>query len=999
MSFNQERQVTLKPLKRPRLGIPDVYPQQEKQKEDELTQMNVKHGFSNSLSFAEEFESARNSNISASKVGAYFNSILAKKEELMILQDSGRKKQQINPKDNFWPVSGRNKATLDNWFKDLAGSKPLASLAKKAPSFNKKEEIFAMLCENQVTMQRAAWFLKLSSAYTAAVQDQKIKKRQMTDPTVEWTGTLIKFLKDLIPKLNEYYHQGVLPEKPVVVPLPPTTPSAGLNSPMHSSSATVPSSVSPAAQLNQTVQLSPAEEQKLAKKQWQYCTQLAKYMYEEGLLDKNEYLNWVIELLDKIKSQPSDDGLLRIFLPIVLQFMHDFVQSERLSRRLAYLVAKRLTYLISSYVEHRQHEDKQEKMDVDQADSNKDGGENKENRREKSNEDASKVTSTIHPNFLKEYLSCPHHHDIILQLSSILQVITVECPTALVACGVGENRSSTTAASPLDCLPVPPSALPFPSRAVFYNSEIKRQLLASEENIRQRSKNAEERWCADKWQAISANSSAKILATLDALDGHSFDRVDSNNCLDSLYAKIFAPVGVAKDSDGRETKAAYSASQDTAIVQILCEWAVSTQRWGEHRAMAVARLLDKRQNEVFSLESEGYGQSGNANDDKDSVCSGGQLGGTPIFQQILMSFLDHDAPILDENPSPQNKAQFTNLVHLFNELIRLDVFSHDAYLCTLISRGDLLTENVAAVTTTTTSAPTVGTGPVSNTTSSPNINQNMDEVDMFGFDIKPKSEEFDDSNVDMELGKLLQHIKEDQQMDAPDSPKEPDGPSTTGNILPTNSSSVNRHFLYTTHFPLCQDDPASVHDCNQRYILLFGVGRDRDEKRHSVKKMSKEICKLFSKKFSIDVAEGGKVKKHSRNEFNFECTANKCQAMSYFDQHVVTWQCAMTVQEMLNSFAIGNSNYLPVQEHVAFLFDLMETAFNIYGLIDICIQILKELPEVEAQLANKNSTLAKSFTTSLSLYVVGVLRRYHSCLLREYLSFSFIIHPTDLGHF
>jgi hypothetical protein len=34
------------------------------------------------------------------------------------------------------------------------------------------------------------------------------------------------------------------------------------------------------------------------------------------------------------------------------------------------------------------------------------------------------------------------------------------------------------------------------------------------------------------------------------------------------------------------------------------------------------------------------------------------------------------------------------------------------------------------------------------------------------------------------------------------------------------------------------------------------VGKIRDEARHTIKKMTKEICKLFSKKFSIDVAEG-----------------------------------------------------------------------------------------------------------------------------------------------
>lgn len=358
-----------------------------------------------------------------------------------------------------------------------------------------------------------------------------------------------------------------------------------------------------------------------------------------------------------------------------------------------------------------------------------------------------------------------------------------------------------------------------------------------------------------------------------------------------------------------------------------------------------------------------------------------------------MKFLDNDAPIVDDNSSPQAKAMFTNLVHLFAELIRHDVFSHDAYMCTLISRGDLLTGgNVGH------SAP-----PHSNKPATPG-NQGLDD-DMFaGIDLKPAKLEvpdhsrpmdYDDSKIDDDLDKILQHIKEDQQnsLDAPDSPKDPESHGHHSHMI---QSAINeaehseckikpsRHLLYTTHFPLPQDDTFSPHDCNQRYVLLYGVGKVRDEARHTVKKMSKEICKLFSKKFSIDVAEGGKVKKHSRNEFNFEATTQKCQSLSYFDQHVVTWQCSTTVVEMLNSFASGNSNYLPVQEHVAFLFDLMELALNIYGLIDVCIQILKELPEVESQLLAKNSVLMRYYTTSLSLYVIGVLRRYHCCLLCKY---------------
>lgn len=45
----------------------------------------------------------------------------------------------------------------------------------------------------------------------------------------------------------------------------------------------------------------------------------------------------------------------------------------------------------------------------------------------------------------------------------------------------------------------------------------------------------------------------------------------------------------------------------------------------------------------------------------------------------------------------------------------------------------------------------------------------------------------------------------------------------------------------------------------QRYVLLYGVGKARDEARAAVKKLTKEICKLFSKKCSNDIAEGKKI--------------------------------------------------------------------------------------------------------------------------------------------
>lgn len=311
-----------------------------------------------------------------------------------------------------------------------------------------------------------------------------------------------------------------------------------------------------------------------------------------------------------------------------------------------------------------------------------------------------------------------------------------------------------------------------------------------------------------------------------------------------------------KGGEMKELRVAYDAWTDAPIVQILCEWAVSCKRWGEHRGMAVAWLLDKRQSEVMPGEQD----PSNAMDDKESIGSGGGGGGgggagvnasnatgIPVFQSILMHFLDNDAPVLNEHSSAggggaaaqQNRAQFTNLVHLFCELIRHDVFSHDAYMCTLISRGDLLTGSSLMLMPKETSGGGGGgssanggniAGTVSNKASP--YNQGMDD-ELF------RKMDCDDSNVDDDLDKILQNIKDNENaMDAPDSPKEPEQHhQQIGGGL--DSSPISRHFLYAKHFPLSQDDPLSQHDCNQRYILLYGVGKERDERKHAVKKMWK----------------------------------------------------------------------------------------------------------------------------------------------------------------
>lgn len=89
----------------------------------------------------------------------------------------------------------------------------------------------------------------------------------------------------------------------------------------------------------------------------------------------------------------------------------------------------------------------------------------------------------------------------------------------------------------------------------------------------------------------------QVLNALDALDRHNFDRVDSNNSLDSLYTKVF-PSLANKEKCSSYNSLSEILVQDEAIVRLLCEWAVTTKRCGEHRALVVAKLLEKRQTDL-----------------------------------------------------------------------------------------------------------------------------------------------------------------------------------------------------------------------------------------------------------------------------------------------------------------------------------------------------------------------------------------------------------------
>uniref|UniRef100_A0A8C4MS23 Mediator complex subunit 12L n=1 Tax=Equus asinus asinus TaxID=83772 RepID=A0A8C4MS23_EQUAS len=893
-----------RPLKRPRLGPPDVYPQDPKQKEDELTAVNVKQGFNNQPAFTgDEHGSARNIVINPSKIGAYFSSILAEKLKLNTFQDTGKKKPQVNSKDNYWLVTARSQSAIHSWFSDLAGNKPLAILAKKVPILSKKEDVFAYLAKYSVPMVRATWLIKMTCAYYSAISEAKIKKRQATDPNLEWTQISTRYLREQLAKISDFYHvASSAGEGPVPVP--------------------------------------PDVEQ--AMKQWEYNEKLAFHLFQEGMLEKHEYLTWILDVLEKIR--PMDDDLLKLLLPLMLQYSDEFVQSAYLSRRLAYFCARRLALLLSdspSLAAHSPH------MMIGPSSSSIGAP---------SPGAPGPGMSPVQLAF-SDFLSCAQHGPLVYGLSCMLQTVTLCCPSALVWNYSTNDSKSANPGSPLDLLQVAPSSLPMPGGNTAFNQQVRARIYEVEQQIKQRGRAVEVRWSFDKCQESTAGVTiSRVLHTLEVLDRHCFDRTDSSNSMETLYHKIF---WANQNKDNQEV-----APNDEAVVTLLCEWAVSCKRSGKHRAMAVAKLLEKRQAEI---EAERCGES-EVLDEKESISSASLAGSSlPVFQNVLLRFLDTQAPSLSDPNSEYEKVEFVNLVLLFCEFIRHDVFSHDAYMCTLISRGDL------SVTASTQPRSPAG--------------DNVDEHYPKDHDVKmevwpwggappPNEALLLSEDYSMVEGWSFLLLKREKPREL---------------IFPSNYDLL-RHLQYATHFPIPLDESSS-HECNQRTILLYGVGKERDEARHQLKKITKDILKILNKKSSTETGvfplpndfgdEGQKARKSKQEAFpTLETVFTKLQLLSYFDQHQVTSQViSNNVLEQITSFASGTSYHLPLAHHIQLIFDLMEPALNINGLIDFAIQLLNELSVVEAELLLKSSSLAGSYTTGLCVCIVAVLRRYHSCLI------------------
>jgi len=273
---------------------------------------------------------------------------------------------------------------------------------------------------------------------------------------------------------------------------------------------------------------------------------------------------------------------------------------------------------------------------------------------------------------------------LVVMLCGIIQAITLKCPTALVWRNIKLNnipqvsdaKASLFKGSPLDLLPCAPSSfLSFFLSKDDVSHEEEYQILIElqdvELEIQRRGQAVERKWLSPAHQETRFVSSK--LTLLEILDKTNFNLSGSDCCIDFLYKKMF-------DKDPHEMTENI-VSEDKSVLNLLLNWCVNQKRHGKYRSIIVAKIFLKRQMEIMS-EAERRKLD---NPDDDSLA---ELGGNP-FQSLLMEYLDNEAPMPESSKQALQNEPFQQLVMLFGELIRHDCFSHDAYLCNLIRRGNI----------------------------------------------------------------------------------------------------------------------------------------------------------------------------------------------------------------------------------------------------------------------------------------------------------------------
>ncbi|VDP88527.1 unnamed protein product [Echinostoma caproni] len=663
---------------------------------------------------------------------------------------------------------------------------------------------------------------------------------------------------------------------------------------------------------------------------WNYLFTLLLAMYDMDMADHWEVLIWLVDRAESISkpfrppapyatppTQPSlqlqesieNERLkLKFFLHYLLRVGIRFTESELITRRLLYWCCSVLS-------------------EVTYCDSRSPG-----------NEPRSSAQLV-----LDEYIetcTCPLHRVIVMSLSSLIVCLTMSCPSAAVwndIPPVGDHFYLR--GSPLDLIPYSLVALPMPRGPEVI--PIRKCLTELEEIIITRGRLAELGWNRQAATNVNGEQVERSLKLLNILDSQNYYVAKELNPMEALFNLIFKDETLHVDTG--------------ALVTTLCDWAVSTHRFGIHRAIIVACLLEQL---WCTFQSNTTSRQ--------------------LFQDTLVAFLDNFSTTLPPfvgDQAPIDNEPMKSLVCLFGELIDRQLFDHDAYVRHFIARGAFNTSDHPLAFETGSIHHQLGSSTASLGANTPNAHSRATHVPSCLTNLNLSNNATAQHSVASEMSEENDRCS----MDNPDSVRselgfQPCAPPTHGSHANNPEkpvqfgSTVTRspHLHFLTQFPIPQGE-CYAHEQNQRYQLLYGSVRARDRARSRVRHLVRDIKKLFTKgSYLVDVVQGemGKRKKTKDREKDREQSVSasgggaggsgnsasgggtattgslsstghrssedthsidrlhedimsRFVRLSYHDMECVISQCTPTFMKMLNGSSGGSTSNLTSDEHSA----------------------------------------------------------------------------------
>uniref|UniRef100_A0A1I8G1J3 Med12 domain-containing protein n=1 Tax=Macrostomum lignano TaxID=282301 RepID=A0A1I8G1J3_9PLAT len=213
----------------------------------------------------------------------------------------------------------------------------------------------------------------------------------------------------------------------------------------------------------------------------------------------------------------------------------------------------------------------------------------------------------------------------------------------------------------------------------------------------------------------------------------------------------------------------------------------------------------------------------------------------------------------------------------------------------------------------------------------------------------------------------------------------------------------SKHIQYLAHFPLPADD-TYAHEASQRLHMLYGVGKSEEALKRFLRRLVREVSRLFTKKHNLMDASTGMYAKQRRagsadEDAELNDIRRRFSMLTFCEMELVTAQGKRSLMESLRQFYEDPScNILPSPSRMLFLMNLVELSGNLTGLIYFLVEISNSILKVENKICPGSAAAAgaampvtpeeqqrnnflRMWSNKVVLRVLGYLRQYQAILM------------------